>query len=219
MRGGLSRHDEEPGDPRAFDAAGERRAVGKLGCGGGTCRARQANHPADLAHPERGPDKMPMARVVAGKCWLRPKHAKISTNSEKMAQMIRSTLSSFVAISAFITACFGPLSVQVKALDVDRTPQTILYGVAYYYEYTLVDRIDEDFRLMREANITVVRIAESTWGTLEPQPGVFNFSHVDRMLSAAQRYGIKVIVGTPTLVRLVSDPSSVDDHPADRGAA
>jgi len=113
--------------------------------------------------------------------------------------MIRPKLSSFVAISAFIAACFfGPLSVQVEAQDVDRTPQTILYGVAYYDEYTPVDRIDEDFRLMREANITVVRIAESTWGTLEPQPGVFDFSHVDRMLSAAQRYGIKVIVGTPT---------------------
>jgi beta-galactosidase len=88
--------------------------------------------------------------------------------------------------------------VQAKAQDVDRTPQVILYGVSYYDEYTPVDRIDEDFRLMKEANITVVRIAESTWGTLEPQPGVFDFSHVDRMLSAAQRYGIKVIVGTPT---------------------
>ncbi|KHL26892.1 beta-galactosidase [Croceibacterium mercuriale] len=74
----------------------------------------------------------------------------------------------------------------------------MLYGVSYYDEYTPVDRIDEDFRLMKKANITVVRIAESTWGTLEPQPGVFDFSHVDRMLSAAQRYDIKVIVGTPT---------------------
>jgi beta-galactosidase len=112
--------------------------------------------------------------------------------------MIKLKLSSFVAISAFVATWSSPFFVQAKAQDIDRTPQSILYGVAYYDEYTPVDRIDEDFRLMREANITVVRIAESTWGTLEPQPGVFNFSHVDRMLSAAQRYGIKVIVGTPT---------------------
>lgn len=112
--------------------------------------------------------------------------------------MIKLKLPSFVAISAFVATWSGPFFVQAKAQDIDRTPQSILYGVAYYDEYTPVDRIDEDFRLMREANITVVRIAESTWGTLEPQPGVFNFSHVDRMLSAAQRYGIKVIVGTPT---------------------
>src|SRR5918994_3386411 len=112
--------------------------------------------------------------------------------------MIKLKLSSFVAISAFVATWSSPFFVQAQAQDIDRTPQSILYGVSYYDEYTPVDRIDEDFRLMREANITVVRIAESTWGTLEPQPGVFNFSHVDRMLSAAQRYGIKVIVGTPT---------------------
>src|SRR3954462_8567574 len=112
--------------------------------------------------------------------------------------MLKLKLSVFVALSALIATWSAPSLSQAQAQNVDRTPQSILYGVAYYDEYTPVDRIDEDFRLMKEANITVVRIAESTWGTLEPQPGVFNFRHVDRMLSAAQRYGIKVIVGTPT---------------------
>ncbi|WP_263418243.1 beta-galactosidase [Terriglobus albidus] len=77
-------------------------------------------------------------------------------------------------------------------------PDTILFGVAYYDEYTPVDRVEEDARMMKAAGITVVRIAESTWGTLEPQPGVFDFSHIDRTLAAMQRSGIKVIVGTPT---------------------
>ena len=77
-------------------------------------------------------------------------------------------------------------------------PDTILYGVAYYEEYTPVDRVDEDARMMKAAGINVVRIAESTWGTLEPQPGVFDFSHVDRVLAAMHKQGIKVIVGTPT---------------------
>lgn len=112
--------------------------------------------------------------------------------------MTKLKLSNFVAIAAFVATCSSPFSVPAEAQDIDRTPQSILYGVSYYDEYTPVDRIDEDFRLMKEANITVVRIAESTWGTLEPQPGVFDFSHVDRMLAAAQRYRIKVIVGTPT---------------------
>jgi len=112
--------------------------------------------------------------------------------------MTKLKLSVFVVLSALVAIWSGPSLAQAKSQNIDRTPQEILYGVAYYDEYTPVDRIDEDFRLMKEANITVVRIAESTWGTLEPQPGVFDFSHVDRMLSAAQRYGIKVIVGTPT---------------------
>ncbi len=86
----------------------------------------------------------------------------------------------------------------VSTPAVAQLPDTILYGAAYYDEYTPVDRVDEDARMMKTAGISVVRIAESTWGTLEPQPGVFDFSHVDRMLAAMHRQGIKVIVGTPT---------------------
>jgi len=86
----------------------------------------------------------------------------------------------------------------VSTPAVAQLPDTILYGVAYYDEYTPVDRVDEDARMMKAAGISVVRIAESTWGTLEPQPGVFDFSHVDRMLAAMHRQGIRVIVGTPT---------------------
>ena len=85
-----------------------------------------------------------------------------------------------------------------QAAEAAALPDTILYGAAYYDEYTPTDRVEEDARMMQAAGITVVRIAESTWGTLEPQPGVFDFRHVDRMLAAMQRHGIKVIVGTPT---------------------
>jgi beta-galactosidase len=76
--------------------------------------------------------------------------------------------------------------------------QTILFGAAYYEEYSPTDRLDEDVRMMKATGITVIRIAESTWGTLEPQEGVFDFSHVDRVLNAMDKAGIKVIVGTPT---------------------
>lgn len=76
----------------------------------------------------------------------------------------------------------------------------ILFGAAYYDEYVpaQLDRIDDDMAMMKEAGINTIRIAESTWSTEEPQPGVFDFSHVDRALDAAQRAGIRVIVGTPT---------------------
>jgi beta-galactosidase len=76
--------------------------------------------------------------------------------------------------------------------------QTILFGAAYYDEYAPNDRLDEDVRMMKATGITVVRIAESTWGTLEPKDGVFDFTHVDRVLNAMDKAGIKVIVGTPT---------------------
>lgn len=79
-----------------------------------------------------------------------------------------------------------------------RLPDTVLFGAAYYDEYAPTDRVEEDAEMMAAAGITVVRIAESTWGTLERTPGVFDFSHVDRTLAAMNRHGIKVIVGTPT---------------------
>jgi beta-galactosidase len=79
-----------------------------------------------------------------------------------------------------------------------KLPDTILFGVAYYDEYSPVVRVEQDARMMKEAGINVVRIAESTWGTLERSEGVFDFTHVDRMLAAFHKEGIKVIVGTPT---------------------
>lgn len=74
----------------------------------------------------------------------------------------------------------------------------LLYGVAYYDEYMPCDRLDKDVEMMKAAGINVVRIAESTWSTCEPQPGVFDFSHVVRVMDAMEAAGISVIVGTPT---------------------
>ena len=76
--------------------------------------------------------------------------------------------------------------------------EKLYYGVAYYDEYMPYDRIEEDMKMMNAAGINVIRIAESTWSTWEPQDGVFDFSHLRRMLDASKKYGIDVIVGTPT---------------------
>ena len=74
----------------------------------------------------------------------------------------------------------------------------LLYGVAYYDEYMPCERLKQDMDMMKAAQINVIRIAESTWGSEEPQNGVFDFTHVERSLKAAQEAGISVIVGTPT---------------------
>lgn len=74
----------------------------------------------------------------------------------------------------------------------------LLYGVAYYDEYMPEERLQEDIRMMKDAGINVVRIAESTWSTQEPQEGVFDFYSVNRVLDAMEEAGINVIIGTPT---------------------
>lgn len=78
------------------------------------------------------------------------------------------------------------------------TPDHIYFGAAYYDEYMPVERLDQDVKMMKAAGINVVRIAESTWGTMEPQEGVYDFSHIDRVLDAMHKAGISVIIGTPT---------------------
>ena len=74
----------------------------------------------------------------------------------------------------------------------------ILFGAAYYDEYMPYDRIETDMQMMKKAGMNVIRIAESTWSTWEPSDGVFDFTHLHRMLDAAVKYDMKVIVGTPT---------------------
>ncbi len=98
----------------------------------------------------------------------------------------------WVALLVFLSAAV------VHAATLDPYPGTILYGAAYYEEYAPYDRLNDDVEMMKSAGINVVRIAESTWGTLEPQDGVFDYSHIDRVIQAMNRAGISVIVGTPT---------------------
>lgn len=76
--------------------------------------------------------------------------------------------------------------------------EQLLFGTAYYDEYMPYDRLDRDIEMMKKADINLVRIAESTWSTLEPHDNVFNFYHIDRVLDAMEKAEINVIVGTPT---------------------
>ena len=74
----------------------------------------------------------------------------------------------------------------------------LLFGAAYYDEYMPYDRLEQDVAMMKKAGINTVRIAESTWSTCEPQEGVFDFSHVERVMDAMEEAGIHMIIGTPT---------------------
>ena len=74
----------------------------------------------------------------------------------------------------------------------------ILFGTAYYPEYMSCERMDEDIMMMKAAGMNTVRIAESTWSTLEPRENVFDFTYIDEVLEKTQEAGINVIVGTPT---------------------
>lgn len=97
----------------------------------------------------------------------------------------------FFLATLFLTST-GIVVAQTPRLD------KLLFGVAYYDEYMPYERLDKDVQMMKETGINVVRIAESTWSTVEPQDGVYDFNHIDRVLNAMHKAGIGVIIGTPT---------------------
>ncbi|WP_320784729.1 beta-galactosidase [Streptomyces sp. CRN 30] len=58
----------------------------------------------------------------------------------------------------------------------------------------------EDVRLMREAGVTMVSVGIFSWALLEPSPGTYDFGWLDRVLDLLHEHGIRVDLGTPTVV-------------------
>ncbi|MGW6645731.1 beta-galactosidase [Streptomyces iakyrus] len=58
----------------------------------------------------------------------------------------------------------------------------------------------EDVRLMREAGVTMVSVGIFSWALLEPSPGRHDFGWLDRLLDLLHEHGIRVDLGTPTVV-------------------
>jgi beta-galactosidase len=74
----------------------------------------------------------------------------------------------------------------------------MLYGAAYYHEYQPYERLEDDLKLMVEANLNVVRVGESTWATWEPEDRRFELDWMRQVLDGVHEAGIKAILGTPT---------------------
>jgi len=71
-------------------------------------------------------------------------------------------------------------------------------GVAYYPEHWPEERWPDDIRLMRQAGLTVARMAEFAWSMLEPAEGEFDFDWLDRAISMLADAGLVSVLGTPT---------------------
>ncbi|MFD5337930.1 beta-galactosidase [Streptomyces hawaiiensis] len=58
----------------------------------------------------------------------------------------------------------------------------------------------EDVRLMREAGVTMVSVGIFSWALLEPSPGTYDFGWLDRLMDLLHEHGVRVDLGTPTVV-------------------
>ena len=71
-------------------------------------------------------------------------------------------------------------------------------GAAWYPEHWPESRWPEDVKLMRDAGLTVMRVAEFAWSSLEPREGAFNLGWLERAVALAADQGLAVVIGTPT---------------------
>jgi beta-galactosidase len=76
--------------------------------------------------------------------------------------------------------------------------QKLHFGVAYYPEHWPQERWAEDIRLMKEAGVTVVRMAEFAWSTMEPAEGQFHLEWLEKAIEMLAEAGIVSVLGTPT---------------------
>jgi beta-galactosidase len=91
-------------------------------------------------------------------------------------------------------------------------------GAAFYPEHWPQERWPEDIRLMKEAGLTVVRMGEFAWSTLETSPDRFNFMWLEIAIEELALSGIQTVLGTPTaappawLIQMHPDILAVDEH-------
>ncbi|OGO26358.1 MAG: hypothetical protein A2136_05275 [Chloroflexi bacterium RBG_16_54_11] len=83
-------------------------------------------------------------------------------------------------------------------MDQPSPDQKLYFGAAFYPEHWPVERWDEDIRLMQEAGVNVVRMAEFAWSSMQPTAGEFNFSWLELAVEKLAASGIASVLGTPT---------------------
>ena len=72
------------------------------------------------------------------------------------------------------------------------------FGAAYYPEHVTPERVLEDAKLMQEAGMTLVRMAEFSWIRMEKEEGTFDFSWLDHAVETLGQHGVRSLLCTPT---------------------
>lgn len=94
------------------------------------------------------------------------------------------------ALPPYVTVPYGAVA--------EMSERPLLLGVDYYPDQTPEKLWEEDARMIAEAGLTNVRVAEFAWGLMEPSEGKFDFAWLKRSVEILHKHGIAVILGTPS---------------------
>src|SRR5258708_3725036 len=73
-----------------------------------------------------------------------------------------------------------------------------MLGVCYYPEHWPAHMWADDARRMAGLGLKFVRIGEFAWSAVEPRPGQFDWSWLDRAVETLAGASLQVVMGTPT---------------------
>ena len=100
-------------------------------------------------------------------------------------------------VSLFIFTASIPL---LFAQPIINQPEKSLMPVgAYYYpEHWPDTQWERDIKRIADLGFTFTHFAEFAWSRLEPEEGRYNFEWLDRCVNLAGKYGLKVVMCTPS---------------------
>jgi len=75
---------------------------------------------------------------------------------------------------------------------------SMIYGGDYNPDQWPEEIWQEDVTLMQAAGVNLVSLGIFSWAKMEPQPGVFDFAWLDRLMDLLHAHGISVNLATPT---------------------
>ena len=76
--------------------------------------------------------------------------------------------------------------------------RSVKFGCAYDPEAWPCENWERDRADMKELGLSIIRVGEFNWSGFEPEEGRFDFSDYREFLSLCERYGIDVMMCTPT---------------------
>lgn len=91
-------------------------------------------------------------------------------------------------------------------------------GISYYPERRTPSQWISDYKLITEAGIKRIRIAEFAWSSIEPNENQINWEWLDKAIALAGDFGLEVVLCTPTaappvwLVEKYPEVLPVDDE-------
>ena len=73
-------------------------------------------------------------------------------------------------------------------------------GVYYYPDQSSEDQWERDIKNIAELGLEFVHMGEFSWTKMQPSEDVFDFEWLDKNVALCEKYGLKVIMSTPSAI-------------------